>query len=106
MHTREQNSEVSNEKLALQFSHGLRNLFNIFEPVPHAKSYVAPFTTTKPVQLNYKGKQNEQINRKLEQSYSPHAFAQPVQVDFNTLSDCKKFAVDESTVCTFSVEIN
>ena len=45
-------------------------------------------------------------NLKLEQSYSPHAFAQPVQVDFNTLSDCKKFAVDESTVCTFSVEIN
>lgn len=48
----------------------------------------------------------KKINRKLEQSYSPHAFAQPVQVDFNTLSDCKKFAVDESTVCTFSVEFN
>ena len=28
MHTREQNSEVSNEKLAPQFSHGLRNLSN------------------------------------------------------------------------------
>ena len=28
MHTREQNSEMSNEKLASQFSHGLRNLFH------------------------------------------------------------------------------